>query len=47
MSKFGGKAPFNPEDSGANGIDMTINGILYKLYGQILLAQGEIFIYID
>lgn len=44
---FGGKAPFNTEDSGANGIDMTINGIPYKLYGQILLAQGETFIYID
>ena len=44
---FGGKAPFNLESSGANGIDMTINGIPYKLYGQIIFSQCQKFIYID
>lgn len=44
---FGGKAPFNEETAGANGIDITIDGISYKLYGEILLSQNETFIYVD
>ena len=44
---FGGKAPFNEETAGANGIDITIDRVEYKLYGQILLSQGEIFVYVD
>lgn len=44
---LGGKAPFDEETSGANGIDITINTIPCKLYGEMLTAQGEIFIYID
>ena len=44
---FGGKAPFDEETAGANGIDLNINGISYKLYGQILISQGEIFVYVE
>ena len=44
---IGGKVTFGEETSGANGIDININGIAYKLYGMILLTQAEIFIYID
>ena len=44
---IGGKVTFDEETSGANGIDININGITYKLYGMILLTQAEIFIYID
>lgn len=44
---FGGKAPFDEETAGANGIDININGIPYKLYGQILISQGEIFVYVE
>lgn len=44
---LGGKVPFDEDTAGANGIDITIDGLAYKLYGEILLAQGETFIYID
>ena len=44
---FGGKMPFDEETAGANGIDITINTVAYKLYGEILNAQGETFIYVD
>ena len=44
---LGGKMRFDEDTSGANGIDININGITYKLYGMILLTQAEIFIYID
>ena len=44
---LGGKMEFDEETAGANGIDITINGISYKLYGEMLLAQGELFIYVD
>ena len=44
---FGGKTVFDEETAGANGIDITINTVPCKLYGEILIAQGETFIYID
>ena len=44
---FGGKVPFDEDTAGANGIDITINNVPCKLYGEILLSQGETFIYID
>ena len=44
---LGGKVPFDEDTSGANGIDITVNTIPCKLYGEILIAQGEKFIYID
>ena len=44
---IGGKMVFDEETAGANGIDITINNVPCKLYGEILLSQGETFIYID
>ena len=42
---LGGKSPFDEETSGANGIDIIVNSVPCKLYGEILIAQGETFIY--
>ena len=44
---IGGKVVFDEETAGANGIDITINTVPCKLYGEILLSQGEYFIYVD
>ena len=44
---LGGKVKFDEETAGANGIDITINNIACKLYGEILLTQGEMFLYVD
>ena len=44
---LGGKMRFDEDTAGANGIDITINTIPCKLYGEMLTAQGETFIYID
>ena len=44
---IGGKVPFDEETAGANGIDIAINKVSCKLYGEILIAQGETFIYVD
>ena len=45
---IGGKAPFNEDISGANGqYRLSINGVQYKLFGEIMPAAGEYFIYID
>ena len=39
--------PFDEDTAGANGIDITINTVAYKLYGEILNAQGTTYIYVD
>ena len=44
---LGGKMAFDEETAGANGIDITINSVACKLYGEILLSQGEMFLYVD
>ncbi len=44
---IGGKVQFNEETAGSNGTPITINGIEYVLYGELLFFQAEIFIYID
>ena len=44
---LGGKMRFDEDTSGANGINITINTVPCKLYGEMLTAQGETFIYID
>ena len=44
---FGGKMAFDEDTAGANGVDITINNVPCKLYGEILLSQGQYFIYID
>lgn len=44
---IGGKMIFDEETAGANGVDITIDNVACKLYGEILLSQGEMFIYVD
>ena len=52
---FGSKVPFTTNGvmgddiaTGANGdITLNISGVNYKLYGEVLIAQGEISFYID
>ena len=45
---FGGKTVFNEEDAGANGnVQLIIDNVQYDLYGELLIAPAEIFIYID
>ena len=44
---IGGKMAFDEDTAGANGVNITINNVACKLYGEMLLAQAEIFIYVD
>ena len=44
---IGGKVIFDEETAGANGIDITINNVACKLYGEMLLSPGEMFLYVD
>ena len=44
---FGGKMAFSENTAGANGVDITINNVACKLYGEMLLSQGQLFIYVD
>ena len=44
---IGGKVIFDEDTAGANGVDITINNVPCKLYGEVLLAPGEMFLYVD
>ena len=44
---FGGKTPFDEEVAGANGLVANFNGVEYKLYGELLLTDSELFFYVD
>ena len=44
---IGGKMVFDEDTAGANGVDITINNVACKLYGEMLLSQGQLFIYVD
>ena len=44
---IGGKVRWDEDTAGANGIDITINNVACKLYGEILLSQGKYYFYID
>ena len=44
---IGGKVRWSEDSAGANGIDITINNVACKLYGEMLLSQGQLFIYVD
>ena len=44
---IGGKMAFDEDTAGANGVDITINNVACKLYGEMLLSQGQLFIYVD
>ena len=47
----GGKVPFDEDigaaGTGANGIDITLNGTAYKAYGEFSLIDAETVIYIE
>ena len=45
---IGGKVIFSTEVAGANGdVELTVNNVVYKVYGEILISQGQMFIYVD
>ena len=44
---FGGKVIWDEDTAGANGLDITINNVACKLYGEMLISQGQMFIYVD
>ena len=45
---IGGKVIFDTDTAGANGdVELTVNNVIYKVYGEMLLAQGNMIIYVD
>lgn len=44
---FGGKVPFSTTIMGANGMELKINDISYKIYGEFITVGGNIKIYIE
>ena len=45
---LGGKVAFTTDGVvGSNGSDVVFNGIQYRIYGEMMLVDGEIFVYID
>ena len=45
---IGGKVIFDTDTAGANGdVELTVNNVVYKVYGEILLAQGQMYFYVD
>lgn len=45
---IGGKVMFDTDTAGANGdVELTVNNVIYKVYGEMLLAQGNMIIYVD
>ena len=45
---LGGKVAFRTDDVvGANGADVVFDGTQYKIYGEMLLTDGELFVHID
>lgn len=44
---FGGKVPFDESVIGANGIDIKLDGIAYRVYGEFCLTGGNRQIHIE
>ena len=44
---IGGKVRWAEDSAGANGVDITINNVPCKLYGEVLISQGKYYFYID
>lgn len=44
---FGGNVPFRTDVVGSNGTDVVFGGVQYRIYGEMLLTDGELFIHID
>lgn len=45
---IGGKVKFNESILGANGdVEVTMDSVKYRVYGELLTTDGELFIYVD
>ena len=45
---IGGKVIFDTDTAGANGdVELTVNNVIYKVYGEMLLTQGRLYFYVD
>ena len=45
---FGGQMPFNTQILGSNGeYVVTIDGIQYRVYGEMMTTEGELFVYVN
>ena len=45
---LGGKVSFTTTDVvGSNGSDVVFDGTPYRIYGEMLLTDGELFVHID
>lgn len=45
---FGGKMAFSEQVMGANGgVTVDIDGVTYRVYGELMTVSGEVFIYVD
>ena len=45
---FGGQMPFNTQILGSNGENIvTIDGIQYRAYGEMMTTEGEMFVYVN
>lgn len=45
---IGGKMAFDESVMGANGgVTVTVDGVEYRVYGEMMLVGGEVFVYVD
>ncbi len=45
---FGGQMPFSTQIMGSNGEDIvTIDGVQYRAYGEMMTTEGEMFVYVN
>ena len=45
---FGGQMPFNTQILGSNGENIvTIDGVQYRAYGEMMTTEGEMFVYVS
>lgn len=45
---FGGHMPFSTQIMGSNGENIvTIDGVQYRAYGEMMTTEGEMFVYVD
>lgn len=45
---FGGHMPFSTQIMGSNGENIvTVDGVQYRAYGEMMTTEGEMFVYVD
>lgn len=45
---FGGQMPFSTQIMGSNGENIvTVDGVQYRAYGEMMTTEGEMFVYVD